>query len=199
VRGVEEALTVGCPESLEFWSLTAVRNDSVSIGMLMGAFDARHLLSSCPRRRAGPTLSIRPSKGRWTHDGQRAGPHIPAQTQGRLLIAVVLLGLLLAPARPVDAVDASPETILTNPARFDGQSVTVRGTISNLRETVSRRGNPYYTLDLSDGKQAIRVFSFGKAVCRTGTATVEGTFARVKQVGRLTFYNEITATQVACR
>jgi len=117
----------------------------------------------------------------------------------RLLIAVTVLGLLLAPALPVDAVQASPDTILTNPARFDGQSVTVSGTITNLRETVSRRGNPYYTLDLSDGKQAIRVFSFGEAPCRSGTAMVEGTFARVKQVGRFTFHNEITATQVTCR
>ena len=86
----------------------------------------------------------------------------------RLLIAVAVFGLLLAPARPVDAVQASPDTILTNPGRFDGQSVTVHGTITNLRETVSRRGNAYYTLDLSDGNRAIRVFSFGTAPCRSG-------------------------------
>src|SRR5215510_14217910 len=117
----------------------------------------------------------------------------------RFLIVIAVLWLLLAPARSVSAVAASPNTILTNPARFDGQSVTVHGTITNLRETVSRRGNPYYTLDLSDGTQAVRVFSFGKAPCRSGTATVEGTFEKVKQVGRLTFRNEITATQVTCR
>jgi hypothetical protein len=115
--------------------------------------------------------------GRAFPQKQRADP--------RLLIAVVVFGLLLATAHPIDAVQASPETILTNPARFDGQSVTVSGTITNLRETFSRRGNPYYTLDLSDGKQAIRVFSFGKAPCHNGTATVDGTFARA-------------ATQVTC-
>src|SRR5262249_29554901 len=112
----------------------------------------------------------------------------------RLLIAVAVLGFLLGPARPVDAFQASPDTILTNPVRFDGQSVTVSGMITNLRETVSRRGNPYYTLDLTDGTRAIRVFSFGKAPCRNGAATIEGTFARVKQVSGRTFYNEITAT-----
>jgi hypothetical protein len=107
--------------------------------------------------------------------------------------------LLLVTAPPVGALDASPSAILTNPDGFDGKSVTVHGTITNLRETVSRRGNPYYTLDLSDGTRSIRVFSFGKAPCRSGTATVEGTFEKVKQVGRLTFRNEITATQVTCR
>jgi len=113
--------------------------------------------------------------------------------------SVVIALVLLVTAPPVGALDASPSAILTNPDGFDGKSVTIHGTITNLRETVSRRGNPYYTLDLSDGRRAIRVFSFGKAPCRSGTATVEGTFAQVKQVGRLTFRNEITATQVTCR
>jgi len=111
----------------------------------------------------------------------------------------VIVLVLLVTARTVGALDASPSAILTSPDGFDGKSVTIHGTITNLRETVSRRGNPYYTLDLSDGRRVIRVFSFGKAPCRSGTATVEGTFAQVKQVGRLTFHNEITATQVTCR
>jgi hypothetical protein len=109
------------------------------------------------------------------------------------------LWLAVAIVQPAGALDATPSAILTNPDRFDGKSVTIHGAITNLRETVSRRGNPYYTLDLNDGTRAIRVFSFGKAPCRSGTATVEGTFEKVKQVGRLTFRNEITATQVTCR
>ena len=115
--------------------------------------------------------------------------------------AVLLAALWLAVAivQPAGAVDATPSAILSDPDRFDGQPVTIRGTIASLRETVSRRGNPYYTFDLSDGTRAIRVFSFGKAECRSGTATVEGTFEKVKQVGRLTFRNEIAATQVTCR
>ena len=97
------------------------------------------------------------------------------------------------------AVSTSPSDILANPDRFDGQAITIRGTVTNLQERVSRAGNPYYTLDLRDGKQAIRIFSFGTAPCRAGTATVEGTFAKVKQQGRYTFYNEVTATRVTCR
>ncbi len=117
---------------------------------------------------------------------------------GRSLL-LVAFWLAVAIVPPASALDATPSAILANPDRFDGQPVTIRGTIANLHETVSRRGNPYYTFDLGDGTRAIRVFSFGKAECRSGTATVEGTFAKVKQVGRLTFRNEITATQVTCR
>ena len=117
----------------------------------------------------------------------------------RRALVLAALWLVASNIQPAGALDASPSAILTNPDRFDGQLVTMRGTIGNLRETISRRGNPYYTFDLSDGTRAIRVFSFGKAPCRSGTATVEGTFAQVKQVGRLTFRNEITATQVTCR
>ncbi len=113
------------------------------------------------------------------------------------LIAVFLLTVVIV--RHASALDATPGAILANPDRFDGKAVTVRGTIANFRETISRRGNPYYTFDLSDGTGAIHVFSFGKAPCRSGPVIVEGTFARVKQVSGRTFYNEITATQVTCR
>jgi len=107
--------------------------------------------------------------------------------------------VLLVTVRPVGALDASPSAILSSPDRFDGKSVTMYGSITNLHETVSHRGNPYYTFDLSDGKRTIRVFSFGKAPCRAGTVTVEGTFDQVKQVGTRTFRNEVTAAQVICR
>jgi hypothetical protein len=117
----------------------------------------------------------------------------------RLLIAIVAFGLLLAAPPTTSALDASSTAILANPDRFDGKTVTIRGTITNVRETVSRRGNPYYTFDLSDGTRSIRVFSFGTAPCRVGMATVEGTFDKVKHVGGRTFRNEVTASQVTCR
>jgi hypothetical protein len=117
----------------------------------------------------------------------------------RRALVLAALWLVAFSIQPGAAPDASPSAILANPDRFDGQAVTIQGTVTNLRETVSRRCNPYYTFDLSDGTRAIRVFSFEKAACRVGVATVEGTFEKVKQVGRLTFHNKITATQVTCR
>ncbi len=116
-------------------------------------------------------------------------------------ILVTTLCCLLALATPVSAqvVNTSPRDILANSDRFDGRPVTISGTILNLQERVSRAGNSYYTFDLSDGKQAIRVFSFGTAPCRVGVATVEGSFEKVKRQGRYAFYNEVTATRVTCR
>jgi len=117
----------------------------------------------------------------------------------RILLATLCCLLALATSAPSQVVNASPSDILANPDRFDGQPVTIRGTVTNLQERVSRAGNPYYTLDLSDGKQAIRVFSFGTAPCRADAATVEGSFAKIKRQGRYTFYNEVTATRMFCR
>jgi hypothetical protein len=96
-------------------------------------------------------------------------------------------------------LSSTPTEILTNADRFDRQPVIVTGVIMNVQERVSRAGNPYYTVDLTDGKQAVRVFSFGAVPCRSGAATVEGQFEKVKQQGRYTFYNEVTATKVTCR
>jgi DNA polymerase III alpha subunit len=118
----------------------------------------------------------------------------------RFLVVVVLYGLfVLATTVSAQLANTSPSAILAEPDRFDGQSVTIRGTVTNVQERFSRAGNPYYTLDLSDGKQTIRVFSFGTTPCRSGPATVEGAFAKVKQQGRYTFYNEVTATRMTCR
>ena len=114
-------------------------------------------------------------------------------------IAIALLSCFLAAAASAQAVKSSPSELLANADRFDRQTVTISGTITNLQERVSRAGNPYYTLDLSDGEQAVRVFSFGKAPCRSGAVAVEGRFEKVKRQGRYTFYNEVTATTVTCR
>jgi DNA polymerase III alpha subunit len=122
---------------------------------------------------------------------------IPTSRSIRTLLAALCL-LAIGALAHGETVNTTPSAILANPDRFDGQPVVIGGTITNLQERVSRAGNSYYTLDLSDGRQAIRVFSFGKAVCRAGRATVEGAFEKVKRQGRYTFYNEVTATRMTC-
>lgn len=115
-----------------------------------------------------------------------------------LLAAVALsIAALLAPA--ASAAPASPGAISADPSAYDGQTVTLTGTITNFRARVSRQGNAYFTFDLSDGKSAIRIFSFGQASCQAGTVTVEGRFEKVKQSGRYTFYSEVQASTIVCR
>ena len=113
-------------------------------------------------------------------------------------LALILAAAVVSPVA-VYALVTTPGEILANPDRFDGQVVTIEGTMSKLRQRVSRRGNPYYTFDLSDGKQAIRVFSFGRSPCRSGAVMVEGAFDKVKRERQYVFHNEVNASRVICR
>ncbi len=116
----------------------------------------------------------------------------------RLFLAWVSVACLLAPT--VQAFSATAGAILATPERYDKQAVTLSGAVTKLNQQVSQRGNAYYTFDLQDATGRIHVFSFGQAACPEGrAATVEGTFETVKQVGRYTFYNEVTASRVMCR
>jgi hypothetical protein len=112
--------------------------------------------------------------------------------------AVTALALLAMASAGPAAI--SPGELLADPDRFDGQAVTLRGTVEKYREGVSSDGAPYYKFRLSDEQYGVRVFSSGPSQCRDGMqATVDGTFERVNRLGRHTHYNEVTATRVTCR
>ena len=92
------------------------------------------------------------------------------------------------------AVDLSPSEILADPDRFDGRSVTVRGTVTELREL----GNAYFSFDLTDGERAIRVLSSGTPACGSGAAAAgQGVFQKVKREG-YKIYREVEAGRVTC-
>jgi DNA polymerase III alpha subunit len=109
--------------------------------------------------------------------------------------ATRMLGLvLLAQAAPL-----SVSELLANAERFNGQPVTVSGTINSFRANPWRRGNPMYTFDLSDGTEIVLVTEFAEPPCRSGTATVEGTYRAVKgRVNASYSWKEITAHKVIC-
>jgi hypothetical protein len=112
----------------------------------------------------------------------------------------MLFALGLLSASPASGVETSPTAILDEPDRFDAQPVTLHGTVANFQARRSGRGNAYFVFDLSDGRRAIRVFSFGASDCKTGsTATVEGRFFKVKRQGQYEFYDQVDATTVVCR
>jgi hypothetical protein len=93
------------------------------------------------------------------------------------------------------AMDASPTEILGDLDRFDGQQVTVRGTITDVREL----GNAAFSLRLGDGSRTIQILALGKPPCGDGaTATVEGVFHKAKRDG-YRIYSEVDATRVTCR
>ncbi len=113
-------------------------------------------------------------------------------------LLAVLLSILIA-VTPASASDVSPGDLLARPDRFHGKAVALSSRVTNLRETVSRRGNAYYTYDLHDGRVSIRIFSFGKAPCPEGSdAVVEGVYSKEKPVSGRTFYNEVEAITTRC-
>jgi len=103
---------------------------------------------------------------------------------------------ILSLALIAQTAQLSVSELLTNPDRFNGQRVTVIGTMNNLRGSTWHRGTRRYTFDLGDDNRTVYVISFEKPPCRSGAATVEGTFERVKKGSH--FSNEITARSVTC-
>lgn len=109
----------------------------------------------------------------------------------------ILTSVRLASAGP-DAI--SPSELLANPDQFDGQAVTLRGTVEKFREKVAGDGTPYYKFWLRDEHIAVRVSSPGRSPCRNGMqATVEGTFEKVNRLGSRVQYLTVTPTRLTCR
>ena len=111
---------------------------------------------------------------------------------------LAIVSLLLAAAG--EGADGAVKDILSDPARYDGQTVTLAGNLTQLDARVSRRGNAYYTFKLDDGSGRLTVFAFGQPPCPSGSrVTVDGQFRRVKQVSGHTFHDQVDARRVACR
>lgn len=98
-----------------------------------------------------------------------------------------------------NAAEVSIHSIFTNPAQYDGQTVTLRGAAVAVKETVSRRGNDYTTFKLQDPSgEAISIFAWGHpALANSDRVEVVGVFQQVRHVGRYTFYNEVEAQSVS--
>ncbi len=118
-------------------------------------------------------------------------PRLPAPRIS-VWLAVLLLPALCTIATAQDgAMRTSPSELLGNVGVFNGKTITVSGTVVNLQEGVSKAGKGYYTFDLTDGAEAVHVLSTGKARCKAGRATVDGTFDGVRR--------QIMSTRVRCR
>ncbi len=118
----------------------------------------------------------------------------------RLTIAVVTLTLLIATGVALGArADlVTVGELLAQADKWHGRPVVVSGSVNDLKEQVSQRGNPYYTFTLSDGGAAgVTVFSYGKPAVRFGQRVqVEGVFHKVKRVGKFTFPMQVDARRI---
>ncbi len=115
--------------------------------------------------------------------------------QMQWVIQVVIMILLASLAWAGEKVSVA--ALLQNPERYDGKTVIVEGQITSYQEKFSRRGNPYTTFRLEDNGFSVAVFAWGHLGLKDGVRVrVSGVFQRVKQVGRYTFYNEISADKV---
>jgi len=116
-------------------------------------------------------------------------------------LTLALLAPSASPA-PMVAPTATPVApaqiagVLANPASFDGQHLSLSGTVGNLAEKTSRRGNDYTTFDLCNGASCIHVYTYGHPKLANGQAlTVTGKFFADKHVGSLDFKNELDADE----
>lgn len=110
------------------------------------------------------------------------------------IIAILLLaGIIVGRVLPRSA---SPYAIASHPSGYDGKIVRVVGTVADLDDRVSRKGNAYHTFQVTSGKDSVTVFSFGPAHVSDGDRVrVTGKFQLERRVGYKTYYNEIDATK----
>jgi hypothetical protein len=95
------------------------------------------------------------------------------------------------------AADNGVCDVANNHAKFDHQNIVLTGTVSALRETISKAGNPYTTFKIEDGNCLVDVFSWGHCTIASGdNVPVEGVFEVETDQGKYKFYNEVQATSV---
>lgn len=122
-----------------------------------------------------------------------------ARIKKRFLLLLFISSAAVLPVSVyAQAIKASVSEILSNPEKFDGKIVQVRGHVDSIKFRTSKRGNPYTILTVSDAsKDSINVFSFGTLSLKKGdTVIVTGRYNKMKRVPpRHTFYNEIDTSE----
>jgi hypothetical protein len=114
------------------------------------------------------------------------------------MLAGTFLALLTLIAK-VNAGEVGVCAIVANPGSFDHQTIALKGTVTSLKETTSRRGNDYTTFKLQDptGCGAVSIFTWGHpTLSNSDQVRVDGTFETEHHQGHYTFYNEVQATKI---
>ncbi len=113
---------------------------------------------------------------------------------GIFMVSAIVLGRIsICPA-----METTVEKIMNNADSFDGQQVSMTGTVSNVKFKALEIGNNYTTFMLADKSGGrIKVFAWGKLKLKAGQKVqVTGVFRKVRTTARRLYYNEIEASEV---
>ena len=123
-------------------------------------------------------------------------PHTLARTS--LVLLITGLSAAITPSSVVYATTLiEMAELLAHPEQYDHQEVTVTGKVTNVQMATNRQGQSAYGFLLQNHAGTIKVISLGHPDIREGDfVIVEGTFSRLRQVGRTVIYNEIKALSV---
>lgn len=115
-----------------------------------------------------------------------------------LWIIIFVLAIVLCGNFSYAAQETTVQKILANRDSYDGQEVSVSGTVSKLKLKTSKGGNDYTTFSLlSESGGSLTIFVWGQSKLKQRQKVkVTGTYRKFKRVGRYTFYNEIEATEI---
>ena len=113
---------------------------------------------------------------------------------GTLLVSsIVLGGISICPA-----AETPVEKIINNKDSYDGQEVSVKGTVSNLKNKTLEVGKTYTTFMLA-GKSGgrIKISVAGTLKLKPGQEVqVKGVYRKVRTTAQRYYYNEIEASHV---
>jgi hypothetical protein len=85
--------------------------------------------------------------------------------------------------------------LIAHPAHYDRKDVVVMGKVSQVQAGTDRQGQPVFKFLLEDSSGTLKVIALTD-VQEGEQVIVEGVFSRRRQGGRITVYNEVTATSV---
>jgi len=102
-------------------------------------------------------------------------------------------------ATPLCAFAGGISSITQSPQSFNGEQITVRGSVANFHQTVNSMGKSYATFSVC-ADACVRVFAIGIPRISNGqNVTVTGMFSMVDHIGSMVYYNQIDANELSIR
>ncbi len=110
-----------------------------------------------------------------------------------LVSTVILVGFAIC-----GAAETTVEEIMNKTDSYEGKTVSLAGTVSNLKFGSIEVGKSYTTFVLASKTGGrIKIFAWEKLTLKTGqNVQVTGVFRKVSAAGNRYFYNQIVASDV---